>query len=193
MIETEIPNTDEVAGLLEKWMAGDRLAFDQMLGILYRDIHRIAVRALHKEHRLTIQPTAVVHEAYLRLVGMTEIRWQDRTHFLSMAARVTRQVLVDEARRVRASKRDGGQLLTLSGVNLAEIDTGYDALDVDSVLNELHKIDALAADVVSMRVFGGMSVEETAEVLGTSVATVNRRWATGKAWLIRELMPDRKV
>lgn len=173
--------------LLAQWSGGDRQALDQLLTHLYRDIHAIAVRQLRDERQLTIRPTALVHEAYLRLAGLKDMRWQDRAHFMSMAARVTRQALVDEARRFRAAKRAGGTPVTLSDENLGGVDAGYDALDVDALLCELQQYDAVAAEVVSMRVFGGLSTEEAAEALSLSVATVNRRWTSGKAWLAREL------
>jgi RNA polymerase sigma factor (TIGR02999 family) len=186
---TDSTETDSlgIAALLERWSRGEKQAYDQLLTHLYRDIHAIAVRQLHRERYLTIRPTALVHEVYLRLSELRHMRWQDRAHFLSMAARVTRQALVDEARRRRAEKRDGGNAVTLSDTNLGANDAAYDALDVDMLLSELERIDDVAAEVVSLRVFGGMSVEETAEVLRLSVATVNRRWVTGKAWLAREL------
>jgi RNA polymerase sigma-70 factor, ECF subfamily len=177
-----------IAALLERWSRGEKQAYDQLLTHLYGDIHAIAVRQLHRERHLTIRPTALVHEVYLRLAELREMRWQDRAHFLSMAARVARQALVDEARRRRSEKRDGGESVTLSDANLGESDAAYDALDVDRLLTELQRFDDVAAEIVSLRVFGGMSIEETAEVLSLSVATVNRRWVTGKAWLARELM-----
>jgi RNA polymerase sigma factor (TIGR02999 family) len=177
-----------ISGLLERWSQGEKQAYDQLLTRLYGDIHAIAVRQLHQERFLTIRPTALVHEVYLRLGELRQMRWQDRAHFLSMAARVARQALVDEARRRRAEKRDGGAAVTLSDTNIGASDASYDALDVDSLLTELQRFDDVAAEIVSLRVFGGMSIEEAAEVLNISVATVNRRWVTGKAWLARELM-----
>jgi RNA polymerase sigma factor (TIGR02999 family) len=173
--------------LLARWSGGDREALDQLLTHLYDDIHAIAERQLRFERHSTLRPTALVHEAYLRVAGLREMHWQDRAHFLSMAARVTRQALVDEARRRRADKRDGGTPVTLSDENLGGTDSAYDALDVDSLLTELQRYDETAAEVVSLRVFGGMSIAESAEALGISIATVNRRWASGKAWLTREL------
>jgi RNA polymerase sigma factor (TIGR02999 family) len=186
---TDSTETDSlgITGLLERWSNGEKEAYDQLLAHLYGDIHAIAVRQLHRERYLTIRPTALVHEVYVRLSELRQMRWQDRAHFLSMAARVTRQALVDEARRRRADKRDGGHAVTLSDTNLGANEAAYDALDVDTLLSELHRIDEVAAEIVSLRVFGGMSIEETAEVLKLSVATVNRRWVTGKAWLAREL------
>jgi RNA polymerase sigma-70 factor, ECF subfamily len=179
-----------ISELLERWSNGEKAAYDQLLAHLYGDIHAIAVRQLHRERYLTIRPTALVHEVYVRLSELRQMQWQDRAHFLSMAARVTRQALVDEARRRRAEKRDGGQAVTLSDTNLGLNEAAYDALDVDSLLSELQRIDEVAAEIVSLRVFGGMSIKETAEVLKLSVATVNRRWMTGKTWLARELTRD---
>jgi RNA polymerase sigma factor (TIGR02999 family) len=186
MIESTSANA-ALQTLLERWSRGDRDALDQLLTHLYRDIHAIAVRQLHQERHSSLRPTALVHEAYLRLAALREIRLQDRTHFLSMAARVSRQALIDEARRRRATKRDGGDPVTLSDTNLGEPDQDYDAIDVDELLTELERFDALAAEVVALRVFGGLSIEEVASCKEISVATVNRRWATGKAWLTREL------
>lgn len=187
---SDSPNSEAsvVAALLKRWSNGDRQALDELLTHLYRDIHAIAVRELRNERQLTIRPTALVNEAYMRLAGLTHMSWQDRGHFLSMAARVTRQALVDEARQRRANKRDGGCPVTLSDENLGAGTAAYDALDVDSLLSELKTFDDVAADVVSLRIFGGLSIEEAAEAIGISVATVNRRWASGKAWLTRELM-----
>jgi RNA polymerase sigma-70 factor, ECF subfamily len=184
--ETDISDA-ELAALLRRNAAGDRLAFDELYALLYRDVHAIAVRQLRGESSVTIRPTALVHEVYMRLVKLNEIRWDGRSHLLAMAARVTRQALVDEARRRRAEKRDGGQAVTLSDENLGLESSCHDAIDVDDLLTELESYDELAAQVVSLRVFGGLSIVEAAEHLRVSVATANRRWATGKAWLAREL------
>lgn len=187
MTESNEPDSLALSALLDRWSKGDKDAYDQLLTVLYGDIHAIAVRHLHGERYLTIRPTALVHEVYLRLSTLKQMQWQDRAHFLSMAARVTRQALVDEARRRRADKRDGGRAVTLSDTNLGSSDAAHDALDVDELLSELQQFDAVAADVVALRVFGGLSIEEAAEVLKLSTATVNRRWVTGKTWLAREL------
>jgi RNA polymerase sigma factor (TIGR02999 family) len=188
MTDSADSESSTIAALLQRWSKGDKEALDQLLTHLYRDIHAIAVRELRNERQLTIRPTALVNEAYMRLAGLNQMQWQDRAHFLSMAARVTRQALVDEARQRRAIKRDGGSAVTLSDENLGASYTPYDALDVDALLKELDSFDGVAAEVVSLRIFGGLSIEEAAEALGVSVATVNRRWATGKAWLTRELI-----
>jgi RNA polymerase sigma-70 factor, ECF subfamily len=177
------------AALFARWSSGDRRAVDDLVAHLYRDIHAIAVRELRSERRLTIRPTALVHEVYLRMVGLREINWQNRAHFLAMAARVTRQALVDEARRSRAEKRDGGTPVTLTDENLGSFEHGYDALDVEALLTELNGFDEVAAEVVALRVFGGLTIEEAAEAMSLSVRTANRRWAAGKAWLALELAP----
>jgi RNA polymerase sigma factor (TIGR02999 family) len=187
MSDSRDSQTSVIAGLLQRWSQGDKEALDQLLTLLYRDVHAIAVRELRNERQLTIRPTALVNEAYMRLAGLNQMQWQDRAHFLSMAARVTRQALVDEARQRRATKRDGGSPVTLSDENLGSNEAPYDALDVDALLKELETFDSVAAEVVALRIFGGLSIEEAAEALKVSVATVNRRWATGKAWLTREL------
>jgi len=177
----------EFDALLERWSHGDRNALDQLLTRLYSDIHSIAVRQLYREPHSSLRPTALVHEAYLRLAGLQHIRLQDRAHFLSMAARISRQALMDEARRRRALKRDGGAPVTFIDTNLGEADQAYDALDVDDLLAELERYDAQVAQIVELRVFGGLSIEEVAESMDISIATVNRRWLAGKVWLMREL------
>ncbi len=180
----------DTSALLRRWSQGDPVAFDHLATRLYRDIHALAVRELRHERQLTIRPTALAHEAYLRLSPLRDLQWQDRAHFLAMAVRVMRQALVDEARRLRARKRDGGTAVTLKDSHLGGRDAGFDALDVDALLTELNAYDTVAAEVASLRVFGGLSIEETAATLGLSIATVNRHWAKGKAWLARELARD---
>ena len=171
---TDQPESSKTAILFARWTDGD---------------HK-AVSELRRENPgNTLQPTALVHEVYLRMVSLRELNWQNRAHFLAMAARVTRQALVDEARRSRADKRNAGTPVTLSDENLGGIDAGYDALDVDAILIELRGFDETAAEVVSLRIFGGLSIEEAAEALSLSVRTTNRRWAAGKAWLAYALAP----
>jgi RNA polymerase sigma factor (TIGR02999 family) len=177
----------DLTSLLAQCSEGDRRAFSEVFSRLYRDIHAIAVREMRGERQITLQPTALVHEAYLRMQALKEIRWNDRAHVLAMASRVLRQALVDGARRRRAEKRDGGCAVTLSDENLGTPEATYDALEIDELLTELDAFDAVAAQVVSLRVFGGLSIEEVAQSLNLSVATVNRRWAAGKTWLMREL------
>jgi RNA polymerase sigma factor (TIGR02999 family) len=185
---SESHGPSKTSALFARWSSGDAGALNKLLEHLYRDIHAIAVRELRSERHLTIRPTALVHEVYLRMASLREPNWQDRVHFLSMAARVARQALVDEARRRRSQKRDGGTPVTLSDDNLAGSEGGFDAIEVDRLLLELKEFDEVAAEVVSLRVFGGLSIGETAEALKLSIATVNRRWVTGKTWLAHELV-----
>jgi len=181
------PETEHVSALLERWSQGDAAALNALVPHLYGEIHAIATRQLRNERHLTIEPTALVHEVYLRLLGLSRLKLHDRTHFLSMAARIARQALVDEARQRAAQKRDGGYPVTLSDTNLADAGRPFDTLELEALLQELERMDAPAADVVTLRVFGGLSIEETAAALDVSVATVNRRWASGKAWLTFQL------
>jgi RNA polymerase sigma factor (TIGR02999 family) len=191
MTERDVPS--DTTALLRRWSQGDAAAFDELAARLYDDIHAIARRELRNERQLTIRPTALAHEAYLRLTPLRELRWQDRAHFLSMAVRVMRQALVDEARRLRAQKRDGGMAVTLKDIHLGSSEEDLDALDVDALLIELNGYDAVAAEITSLRVFGGLSIAETAETIGLSIATTNRHWAKGKAWLARELARGRQA
>jgi RNA polymerase sigma factor (TIGR02999 family) len=176
------------SSLVAQCPTGTREAFGEAFTRLYREIHAIAVRQLRDEQHATIRPTALVHEAYLRLERLRDLHWKDRAHLLAMASVVTRQVLVDDARRRRAGKRDGGIAVTLSDEHVGAGTNGHDAIDVDDLLKELERFDDLASKVVSLRVFGGLSIEEAAQALEVSVATVNRRWATGRAWLAHELV-----
>jgi len=177
--------------LLARHADGDKRALQEALALVYDDIHAIARRTLRGERELTLNPTALAHEAYLRLARLNGIQWNDRAHLLAIAAQVTRQAVVDEARRFRAGKRSGGQPVTLCDTNLGGIEAAYDAVDVDQLLHELEGFDTQAAQVVALKVFGELTTEEVAAYLGVSVATVNRRWASGKAWLVRELSRPR--
>ena len=172
--------------LLERWSRGDRSALDALMTALYQEVRVVAARQLRHERHATLQPTALVNEVYLRLSTLVHMSLRDRSHFVSLAARVTRQVLVDEARRRNRDKRDGGAQVTLSDTRLG-MGQPYDVENVDELLERLQGIDPLAADVITLRVYGGLSISEAAEVLEKSVATVNRHWATGKAWLSWEL------
>jgi RNA polymerase sigma factor (TIGR02999 family) len=177
----------KVAALLLQCSEGEREAFKEAFAHLYEDVHALARRELRGERALTLRPTALVHEAYLRMEGMRELRLNDRAHLLAMAARVMRQALVDAARRSRAGKRDRRRVVTLCDEHLGGAEDQYDALELDELLTELEAYDAVAAQIVTLRVFGGLSIEEAAQALDVSVATVNRRWLAGKSWLTHEL------
>lgn len=170
---------------------GDEKALHLLLPVVYREMKRLAAGFLKAERPgHTLQPTALAHEAYLRLVGRDRIQWQNRAHFLGVAARAMREILVDHARRRRAQKRGGGQQpVTLVDDALLVVDRGrpIEFDDLDRALNDLARLSERQSHVVELRYFGGLSIEETAEVLSVSPATVKREWATARAWLYREL------
>ena len=168
---------------------GDGAALDLLLPVVYREMRRLAAGYLRSERPgHTLQPTALAHETYLRLVGRENIEWQNRAHFLGVAARVMREILVDHARRRKALKRGGGQALTVFDEALAVAGDRPIAFDdLDQALIDLARLSERQARVVELRYFGGLTIEETGEVLGISPVTVKRDWATARAWLYREL------
>ena len=184
------PPPDDLARLLDDASAGKREALEALLPIVYDELHRVAAAYMRREQPgQTLQATALVHEAYLRLLREKHTRWQNRAHFCAIAAGSMRQILVERARARGRLKRAGDrQRITLSDAIPAAAPA--DAVDVDALdeaLTRLAAMDAGLARLVELRFFGGLSIEETAEVLGVSPATVKRSWATAKAWLRREL------
>jgi RNA polymerase sigma factor (TIGR02999 family) len=177
----------DATGLLGRWANGDKAALDEVMTLLYEHMHRIAARQLGGERGVTLQPTSLVNEVYTRLVSLNKIDWRDRGHFLSMFARVARRTLVDAARMRNAEKRDGGLMVTLTAANIGNAASGISVIEVDQLIDKLAALDEVAARVVELRVFGDMSIEEAAEHLEISVATVNRKWRVGKAWLGNQL------
>lgn len=180
-----------VTELLEQVRAGDRSAFARLWPVVYEELRTLAARLLHAERPgHTLQPTALVHEAYLRLVD-ERAGWQDRAHFFAIAAQAMRRILVDYARGHLASKR-GGALRRVSldaasgGPEAVEVGLD-DVIEVDAALGELSALDAFGAQVVELRYFGGLTIEETAAALDVSPATVKREWQLAKAWLYRRL------
>lgn len=183
----------EVTRLLEAWSQGEREALDRLIPLLYDELRRIAQRRMAGERTgHTLGTTALVHEAFLDLARLERIRWRDRTHFLAMASRAMRRILVDHAVSRKAAKRGGGRRrvgLDDAWPNLLE-DPGLDeVLALDEALSRLEGMNERQVRVVECRVFTGMDVEETAEVVGVSTATVKRDWAAARAWLNRELAP----
>jgi len=181
----------EITQLLHGWRDGDRKALDTLLPIVYRELHRLAHFQLRQERPdHTLQSSALVNEAYLRLVGLNTPRWEGRSHFFAIAAQQMRQILVDYARRHRAGKRGGG-VETLSLDDSAMLSPvrskSLDVVALDDALKALAQIDERKAQVVELRFFGGLSFEETAEVLKVSAVTVSRDWSTARAWLHREM------
>ena len=178
-----------VTELLRRWNLGDREAMDRLMPIVYDELRRLAAGYLKAERRdHTLQPTALVHEAYLRLVRQDRVEWQNRAHFFGIAARMMRRVLVDHARRRQAGKRDGGGFrLTLQVGEELEVSRDPELLELDEALVRLERLDVDQARVVELRFFGGLTVEETATVLGISTATVKREWRTARAFLRQEM------
>jgi len=181
----------EITQLLQGWRGGDRKALDALLPVVYRELRRLAHFQLRKERPdHTLQSAALVHEAYVRLVGLNSPQWESRSHFFAIAAQLMRQILVDYARRHRAGKRGGGvSALSLEDATVLSPgkDKGIDVVALDDALKALAQIDARKAQVVELRFFGGLSFEETAEVLKVSAITVSRDWSTARAWLHREM------
>jgi RNA polymerase sigma factor (TIGR02999 family) len=180
-----------VTALLTAWSNGDRSALDDLILLVHDDLKRLARRFMSRERAgHTLQPTALVHEAYVRLAGERSMRWENRAHFLSVAAQLMRFILVDSARRRRVPKR-GGDLHRVSFDEALLVAGGRPArlIALDEALSDLAKIDARKARVAEMRLFGGASVDDTAEALDVSGVTVLRDWRFAKAWLRRELQP----
>ena len=170
---------------LSAWRQGDLASRDRLVDAVYPELRAIAQRQLGGERAgHTLQATALVNEAYMRLSGLERIEWQDRVHFVHMAARVMREVLVDHARRRAAHKRDGGQRVSITSLDLPDgEDGGIDVAALDGALEALERFDAEKARIVELRYFGGLTIEETAEALGSSPATVKRHWQVARTWL----------
>ena len=179
----------QITGLLVSWRKGDKAALDQLMPLVYDELHRLAHRYMKRERPgQTLQTTALVNEAYLRLADSNEIEWQNRAHFFAIAAQIMRHLLVDRARSRRYAKRGGGaHPVTLDETAVISPERDLQLLELDEALNKLAAIDARKSRLVELRYFGGLSVEEAAEVLGISGITVKREWSKTKAWLYREL------
>jgi RNA polymerase sigma factor (TIGR02999 family) len=185
----ESQSTSEVTILLQAWSAGDEQALDRLTALVYADLHRVAHHYMAGERPShTLQTTALIHEAYLRLVDVKRINWQNRSHFLAICARLMRRILIDWARKHR-SQKDGGDAphLPLEEALIVSSQPHPDLLEVDNALTRLAAVDQRKSQVVELRFFGGLSVEETAEALHVSSETVMRDWRLAKVWLLREL------
>ena len=179
----------DVTRLLAAWSHGDAKALEDLIPLVYDELHRLAERHLARERSgHTLQPTAVVHEAYLKLVEQKRVSWKNRGHFFAVAAQAMRRLLVDHARRHQAAKRGGA--VTLVALEAADAAVGpreADVIALDRALEKLAALDATQAKVVELRYFGGLTLDETADVLGSSASTVGRAFRLAKAWLYREL------
>jgi RNA polymerase sigma-70 factor (ECF subfamily) len=182
---------EPVTELLTRWRAGDRECLNQLVPLVEGELRRIAHRYMRRERRgHTLQTTALVNEAYLRLVDQAQVDWQDRAQFLGVAARLMRQILVDHARELHRGKRGGGAyLLPLDGGLVFSTAKSAALVALDDALHDLAGFDPRKAHIVELRCFGGMSVAETATVLSVHPNTVSRDWGLAKAWLKHELRP----
>jgi len=179
----------DVTQLLSRWSQGDRAALDSLVPVVYGELRRMAARYLRRERaEHTLQPTALVNEAFVKLIDQRDVRWQNRAHFFGVAAQLMRRILVDHARERAAEKRGGGVgRVPLEDALAVTASNQIDVLAVDNALNRLHEIDPDQVRIVELRFFGGLTVEETAEVLGWSSGSVKREWTIAKAWLQREM------
>jgi RNA polymerase sigma factor (TIGR02999 family) len=180
----------EITRLLVDWSNGDQQALEKLTPLVYEELHRLAKRYLRQERQgHTLQSTALVNEAYLKLVGQSRIRWQNRAHFFGIAAQLIRRILVDYARTRHAAKRGSNspRLSLDEAIGVLGDDRDLDLVALDDALEGLAKIDPRQSRLVELRFFAGLTVEETAEVMQMSPATVKREWTAAKAWLFREI------
>ena len=186
------PSPQEVTQLLAAWGDGDREALDKLMPLVYEELHRLAHRYMGGEAPgNTLQTSALVNEAYLRLADQRNARWQNRAHFFAISAQLMRQILVDYARRRRSQKRGGdARQVSLDEGMIVSEERAADAVALDEALKSLAEIDPRKSQIVELRFFGGLSIEETAEVLKVSPGTVMREWTFAKAWLRRIITGD---
>ena len=179
----------EVTQLLVDWGKGDAQALDQLMPLVYNELHRLARRYMrHERPDHTLQATSLVNEAYLRLIDVNRVEWRNRAHFLALAAQMMRRILVESARSRQRQKRGGGAVhVSLDDVHELPALKEHDLVALNDALSGLATFDARMSQVVELRFFGGLTVDETAHVLNVSPETVNRDWKTAKAWLLREV------
>ncbi|QYO66102.1 sigma-70 family RNA polymerase sigma factor [Leptolyngbya sp. 7M] len=188
-----VDDAGHITRLLRDYEAGDRTVLDELLPLVYDELRQIAGSYFANERRNhTLQPTALVHEAYMRLVDQRNVDWQNRAQFYGLAAKMMRRILVNHAAAKRSEKR-GGQKdhISIEEVTIAFDDTNFDLLDLNEVLERLSQRDAEKAEIVEMKFFGGMTTEEIADALGRSTATIERGWTFARSWLYKELAEAR--
>jgi RNA polymerase sigma-70 factor (ECF subfamily) len=191
-VSEEESSAVDITQLLQDWQRGDREALDRLMPLVYDELHLIASRHLARERpERTLQTTALVNEAYMKLVDQRKVDWQNRGHFFALAARLMRRIVLDDARRRRREKRGGDAArVPIDDVQISAPSASMDAVDVlelDRALTQLEALDADQGRLVELRFYGGLTIEETAEVMGVSTATIKRDWAMAKAWLYRAL------
>ena len=179
----------EITKLLQDWSSGDQTALEQLMPMVYDELHRLAHQHMRRENPgHVLQTSALINEAYLRLVDEPPIPWENRSHFFGIAARVMRRILVDEARKQNAAKRGGGAIqVSLAEATNVSQEQAASVIALDDALKSLETIDARQSEIVELRFFGGLSIEETAEVLKVSPGTVMRDWTFARAWLRNEM------
>lgn len=185
-----MPSPENVTELLVDWSKGDQKALDKLMPLVYSELRRLAGNYLRRERQNhTLQPTALVNEAYLKLIDQRRAKWQNRAQFYGVAAQLMRRILVDHARADQAAKRGGSDQQRLSITSAGELSEkpDTDILALHEALNELSEMDPQQGRIVELKFFGGLSIEETAEVLGIGHATVERDWKMARAWLRRKL------
>jgi len=194
MMESLRPH-DDVTALLIEWRQGDAAALERLVPLVYAELKKVAGAHLrHEQAGHSLQATALVHEVYLRLVNVDRMTFESRAHFMAVAARLMRQILVDRARRKLAGKRGGrATMVSLDGVSPAVGPRNIDVLALDEALGELASFDAQQCRIVEMRFFAGLTIDEAAHALGISTATVEREWAVAKAWLYEQLSARTRV
>lgn len=186
------PSTHEVTQLLIEWSNGDKAALDKLMPLIHEELLRLAHHYMSRERPgHTLQTTALVDEAYLRLVNRKDVHWQNRAHFFAIAAQLMRSILVDHARSHAYAKRGGGaRKIALEDAMVVSEERAAEVVALDDALKELASFDPQQSRIVELRFFGGATIEETAEVLALSPATIKREWSTAKAWLYRELSKE---
>ncbi len=189
MISSSEPPNQEVTKALLDWSQGDKDALARLMPLIYDELHRLASRYMRRENPgHTLQATALINEAYIRLVDQTRVRWQNRAHFLAIAAQTMRRILIDHARSHQYAKRgSGASKISLDEAPALSAQQASDLVELNEALTRLAAIDPRKSRVVELRFFGGLTTEEAAEVLQTSPATVLRDWSMAKAWLYREM------
>jgi RNA polymerase sigma factor (TIGR02999 family) len=181
-------STQEITKLLVAWSSGDRAALDRLTPLVHHELRRLAKAYMRRENPgHTLQTTALVNEAYVRLIDARGVEWQDRAHFFSLSARLMRHILVDFARSRQSRRASAGHVVTFDEAMLFAPEREEDLVALDGALNELSKLNSRQSQVIELRFFGGLSLKETAEVLQISVASVRRDWALARAWLLRQL------
>lgn len=183
------PSSTQVTQLLARWGAGEAAAREALIPLVYDELRRLARYSLARQRPdHTLQSTALVHEAYMRLVGRTSVHFENRAHFFAVASQLMRRILVDHARKHNAAKRGGNNLtLVLDKAVALTSERELDLTMLDDALNNLATLDARQANIVEMRFFGGLSIDETSHVLGISPATVKREWTTARTWLYDQM------